>query len=287
MKIIGRGFRGIVVADGPGIVKKFYASEHLWQQERAKLAFIFVLRKEGLDIGCRIPGVVSSARCEPQKIEGTTYHFWNRMELIPGVPISRDYQTKSLEALGKNLGTVLYRMHHETRPYTSRWVSRFGTKDELWEHLFAEKADRVLEESSDRKVLRYVTAAAKYLKDREASLRSQRTLSHGDLSTNNILADEQNAIEGLADWDGFGFTHPTISLYQLATTPNLWRHVREQYTELGGAVLDDILYAVAVIHLAWTPLACRERGLRLDEDDVRTGLEHAYGRFVAHRSMTV
>ncbi len=286
MKIIGQGFRGVVVADGPDTVKKFYTSERLWRQERVKLEFVSVLQKKGLDIGCRIPNIVDSAQGEPQRIEDTTYRFWNRMELVPGVPISKNYPTKSLEALGRSLGTVLHRLHYETRRYTSRWVSRFGTKDELWEHLFVEKAGRTLKEESDSKILRYVTVAAEYLKDRETSVRSQRTLSHGDLNTNNILADKRNAIEGLVDWDGFGLTHPTISLYQLATIPNLWRHVRKQYTELGGAILDDILYAAAVIHLAWAPLACREHGVSLDESETRENLEDVYAHFMSHRSVT-
>jgi hypothetical protein len=77
--------------------------------------------------------------------------------------------------------------------------------------------------------------------------------------------------------------HPTLSLYQLATHPSLWRHIKKQYEKLGGKIMEDILYAAATIHLAWAPLICQELGLELDDDETREGLEKMYACFSTHK----
>lgn len=67
-----------------------------------------------------------------------------------------------------------------------------------------------------------------------------------------VLVDEQNHITGIVDWVTFGLTHPGLTLYQLAARPHIWEPFQKQYTNLGGTIQDDILYAAALIHVAWS-----------------------------------
>ncbi len=282
MNILGQGLQGIVVASADGSVKKFYRSKKEWEQEKANLEFLAAIQKQGFDIECKIPEVIGPAIEGKWKINDKTYGYCNKMGLIPGVPANISFATKDLEVLGNNLGTVLFAMHTQSKKYIPQWASNSDKKDSLLTHILKDKVERVISEEADESVKRCVKKAANYLRDREALLISRRALSHLDLNLTNVLVSKQNRIEGLVDWGSFELGNPTLSLYQLATTPTLWTHVKKQYEEQGGTIMDDVLYAAATIHLAWAPLKLKEfgkLGLELGKDATRERFEEMYAEF--------
>lgn len=279
MKILGKGHNGIVVADGDDAVKKFYTAEKEWEREKTHLQFLLEIQKRGFDIGCRIPRVFKSIEDHEWKIQGNVYGFCNTMERIHGVPAHISHKKADgvdIKILGVNLGTLLFSMHTQSQPFISDWTRDFGEKDGLLLHIFNDKAGKVLKEETDKDIKKCVKGALTYLGEKKALFDSERTLSHLDLNLTNILVDAKGTIEGLVDWGSFGFTHPTISLYSLATQSDLWSHIKKQYEQLGGVIADDLLYAAATIHLAWAPLICRELKLELDDHENREKFEEMY-----------
>ena len=283
MNILGQGFNGVVVADTPESVKKFYLSKQEWEQEKTRLRFLAEIQRQGFSIGCTIPKLIESIDKGTWDVNGKTYSYCNKMEFIPGVVAGSGFQDKNLETLGSNLGTVLFCMHSRSKPYIPRWKAGFGGKDELLIHIFKDKAAQVLREGTDAAAKSQVNEAMGYLEERKDLLASERTLSHLDLNLNNILITKSNTVEGLVDWGGFGLTHPSLSLYQLATKPALWSRIRKQYEKSGGVIRCDIVYAAATIHLAWVPVIWKELQFELDEDETQERLQEIYRSFVAHK----
>jgi hypothetical protein len=279
--ILGQGHGGVVVADTPTSVKKFYASRQWWKNEKTHLKFLAEIQGQGFSIDCTIPKLIESADKGAWKIDGKTYHYCSTMELIPGVTAWSEYTGKDLETLGIHIGTILLSMHTRSQSYIPQWKAEFGGKDKLLTHIFKDKAAQVLRKGADVTAKNQVKEAVKYLEERKDLLTSERTLSHLDLNLNNILVTTANDIEGLVDWGDFGLTHPSLSLYQLATKPSLWLYIKKQYEKSGGIIRDDIVYAAATIHLAWVPVIWKERHFELDEDETHERLQEIYQAFIA------
>jgi len=283
MNILGKGFGGVVVADTPTSVRKFYGTEQWWANEKTHLRFLAEMQGQGFSIGCTIPKLIESADTRVWEVDGKSYGYCNTMEFIPGVVAGSGFKDKNLETLGTHLGTVLANMHVRSALYIPEWKTEFGDEDTLLTHIFNDKAAQVLRKGTGANAKSQVKEAVDYLEERKGLLASERTLSHLDLNLNNILVTKGNAIEGLVDWGDFGLTHPSLSLYQLATKPALWSHIRKQYEESGGMIRRDIVYAAATIHLAWVPVIWEERHFELDEDEARERLQEIYQSFVACR----
>jgi len=283
VNVLGQGLGGVVVADTLTSVRKFYVSEQWWENEKTHLRFLAEIQRQGFSIGCTIPKLIESADNRTWEVNGKTYHYCNTMELIPGVTAWSEFTGKNLETLGTNIGTILFRMHTGSKSYIPQWRAGFSDEDKLLTHIFNDKAAQVLRKGTDHAAKRQVEDAVKYLEERKDILASERTLSHMDLNLNNILVTQDNAINGLVDWGDFGLTHSSLSLYQLATKPPLWAHIKKQYEKSGGVIRDDIVYAAATIHLAWVPVIWKERHFELDEDETYKRLQEIYQLFVANK----
>ena len=281
--ILGQGFGGVVVADTPTSVKKFYVSEQWWEHEKKHLGFLAEIQRQGFGIGCTIPKLIESADKRTWEVDGKTYRYCNTMELIPGVTAWSEFKGKNLETLGTNLGTVLANMHVRSASYIPQWKAEFGDEDTLLTHIFKDKAAQVLQKGTDATAKSQVKDVLEYLEKRKDLLVSERTLSHLDLNLNNILVTKDNAVEGLVDWGDFGLTHPSLSLYQLATKPALWQHIKQHYEKSGGTIRSDIVYAAATIHLAWVPVIWKEHHFELDEDETHERLQEVYRSFATNK----
>jgi Ser/Thr protein kinase RdoA (MazF antagonist) len=279
--VLGQGLYGVVVQDGLNGVKKFYRGQEGWEKETTALRFMNDLQAQGLEIGCRIPQLLETADGGSWQIRDTTYNYCNKMEFIPGLQAAQDFPTKNFATLGTNIGTVLFHLHHYSKPYRTLWTSEFGDGDNLFKHIVTEKAGFVMEEEEDPEVRERTYNAVHYLNSKKELLEADRTLSHTDLNLKNILVSTDNTVEGLVDWGDLGLTNPSLTLYQLATSPYLYEHVRKQYSKLGSTILDDVVYAAATIHGAWAPLRLKQLGLPVEEDDSRERFEEIYASFMA------
>jgi hypothetical protein len=279
MKILGKGLYGVVMQDGRDTVKKFYRGREGWEKEVGALQFLADLQRQGFDIGCKIPRLLESAEGGPWRVDDRPYNFYTIMDFVAGVRANQDFPGKDCKILGEHLGTILFNMHSRSRAYIDQWISQKGERDKLFYHILTEKAEMVLAEEKDEIIRGYAAMAARYLRDRQALLAADRTISHTDLNLNNIMANRENKVEGLVDWGDLGFTNPCLTLYQLATAPYLWTHVRRQYKKLGGTIMDDVVYAAAIIHLTWAPIRLRQLGLPVGPDDSPERLEEIYGLF--------
>jgi aminoglycoside phosphotransferase len=284
MNIIGRGMCGVVVGDTETSVKKFYKVKEDWEKEKTRLAFLTSMKEQGFDIDCTIPKLISASAGGEWSVNGKTYNYCAKMELIPGVRADVKFNREELEKLGTSLGTALFIMHSTSGPFVSQWINSFGSDDELFDQILKEKATKVLAEETDKRVLSWVAEVKGYLEDQEAQLMNQRCLSHIDLNLPNIIVNnDDHSIEGLVDWGAFGLTSSSMSMYQLVGKSDLWTHVKKQYMKLGGTIREDILCAAATIHLAWAPIICKEVGMDIPKDDTPKKLEDMYACFAAHR----
>jgi hypothetical protein len=283
MGILGWGHKGVVVADTPNSVKKFYKTKEEWEKENTRLKFLSEIQKQGFDIGCIIPKLLNSASGDEWEIDGKTYNYCNTMERIHGVQAKVNLTDENLKTVGTNLGTVLYVLHTKSKAYMPQWIDKFGEKDELLTEILEDKVPKVLKEGLDKTAKEYVKKAASYLEQQRTLLKSERTLSHLDLNLPNVLINKGGIVEGLVDWGDFGLTHPSLSLYQQATNPKLWAYIQAQYEKLGGKIREDIVYAASVTHLAWAPIICKEMGQALDEYETRERLKEVYSYFVARK----
>ncbi len=285
MKILGQGHKGIVVTDTVGAARKFYLSEAEALKEQAQLEFVASMQEQGFDIGCTVPKLLEVVGKGKWEIDGKTYVYCNRLERIPGINAMQampDFADHETAILGKDLGAVIFTMHAASKPHVERWKRAFWSHDDLLRHLLEEKAAQVIREEPNRSVVERVKEAARYLEDRRESLAAENTLSHCDLNLPNVLVNTSGHVNGLVDWGGFGLTNPSLCLYQLAARPAVWPHVKRQYEHMGGAIQEDIVYAGAVIHLAWAPIICAELGLPLDDDSTREHFEAMYKKFKRH-----
>lgn len=280
MDIVGRGLQSIVTIhnDDPALVNKFYLTEEEWSKEKANLQFVAGIQKQGLKLDCKVPNISTSEQGKWQ-IGGKEYRYLTAMERIVGKRADSDFDPETLKIFGTHLGVVLFSMHRGTKKYSKQWTSEFGEQDELLTHLFEDKAAKVLKEEKNQKIKLSVKEASAYLKGKESMLLSNRTLSHLDLNLTNIIINNDNQVEGLVDWVSFGFTNPSLSMYQLATKTHIWKYVEGQYAAMGEEIMNDVVYAAATIHLAWAPIICKELDFPLPEDETREKFEEMYENF--------
>ncbi len=281
MSVLGQGHSGVVVLHTKDSVKKYYKAERSWQEEKDFLTFLADIQKQGFTIGCTIPKLLDSSEGS-WKVEGKTYRHCNTMGFVPGVQSNANFTDEQLEILGTHIGSILYAMHHGSEPYVEQYADQFGDKDELVAHIFddnAAKVIKVLREETDKDVLGKVKEVLAYLQSKKNLLLADRTLTHTDLNQPNILVNEDSHVQGLVDWGSFGYTNPSLTMYQLATKPKLWPHIKEQYKKLGGEIMEDIVFAAATIHLAWSPIICAELDLPLPKDRTREVFEQMYKNF--------
>jgi hypothetical protein len=288
MEILGQGLGGVVVADTPETVRKFYLAEKDGRSERDHLSYLNGLQQQGFDIQCVIPKLLKVIGEGKWEVEGKTYTYCNRMERVPGVSARQTlaaFTEDATQCLGKNLGITAFAMHRLPATYVEQWKRKFGAEDVLLTHVLEDKAKPVLSEGSDSSVIRRVTDAAHYLKRECSPLAQESTLSHLDFSLANAQVDPDGRLYGIVDWGSFGLTNPSLSLYSLAYRA-VWPHVRDQYTQLGGAVREDIAYAAAAIHLAWAPIVSRQRNFPLDADETPENFEAMWAQYENHRQGT-
>ncbi len=286
MRVLGQGHHGVVIAGKPGTVEKFYNTTVEWEKEKAKLTFLAHLQKSGFTVNYIIPELINSAT-GTWKINGRSYNFCNVMQHISGTPAGDGVNQQNLESFGRALGILLAEMHQQTKAFTLQYKKDTGAEDMLLHHIVDENAGKIKKietEENDRQVRQWVDEAADYLQKELPQRTAEMTLSHQDLNLWNILIDGKGSVNGLVDWGDFGITHPSLSLYQLATNPTLWAHIKKHYQAAGGVILEDIIYAASTIHLAWAPLICKELGQALDEHETRTRLNEVYTLFTATRN---
>jgi hypothetical protein len=85
MEILGRGLGGVVVADAPEAVRKFYLAERDGRSEQEHLSYLNELQQQGFDIQCVIPKLLEVIGKGEWEVEGKTYTYCNRMERVSGV----------------------------------------------------------------------------------------------------------------------------------------------------------------------------------------------------------
>jgi hypothetical protein len=208
------------------------------------------------------------------------------MELVLGFAANTTLDDEQCITLGTHLGALLFAMHNTSQLYIEQYLTQAGDKDNLLRHILDDNAAhvmRVLSKEPNIGTLAKAQEALAYLQGKRTLLNRQRTLTHTDLNLSNILIDKAGRVQGLVDWGSFGFSNPSLAMYQLATRPRLWVHIKRKYEALGGLILDDILYAAATIHLAWAPIICKELGLPLAKDDDQEMLERMYANFCDSR----
>lgn len=285
MKILGQGHHGVVIIGEPGTVEKFYSTEAEWEKEKNSLAFLAGIQNSGLGATYIIPRLIRSLE-GTWDINGKSYSFCNIMQRIPGLPANGGISKQNLESFGEALGELLFGLHSQARSFIDQYKKSVKSEDTLLRHIVddnAGKVKKVVTEENDKQVKQWVDDAARYLERRLPQLIEEQTLSHLDLNLSNILINKEGSINGLVDWGGFGLTHSSLSLYQLATNPNLWVHIKKQYEASGGIIREDIVYAASTIHLAWAPLICKELGQALGEYETRTRLNEVYANFMSCR----
>ncbi len=284
MKILGQGHTGVVVADTPHTVKKFYVSKPYAAEEQASLAFLGEMQDQGFSIGCTIPKLVEVVGKGEWTIRDKVYTYSNRMERVPGTCAHlsvASFTEKQIKVLGQALGAIGFAMHSQSKAYIAIYKSRFGEEDNpLLVHIVKDKVAQILREETDQSITERVKAASDYLQKRCRSLVAENTLSHLDFTLSNTQIDDNTQVMGIVDWGGFGLTHPSLSLYQLAIYP-IWPHFKQQYQQQGATIREDIVYAAAAIHLAWTPIICRELGISLEKEGPLESFDAMYERFEA------
>lgn len=284
--VLGQGLKGIVVADGEGAVRKFYAAESEGLEEEAQLTFLGQLQDQGFNIGCAIPRLLEVVGSGNWQIEGGTYVYCNRMERIPGTCArlaAPGYTEQQTELLGRDLGAIGFSMHALSRAYVAQWKRTFTNEDRLLTHILEDKAAQVIREEPDPSVRSRVRDAARYLEEQCPPVASENTLSHLDFTLSNTQASPEGRVNGIVDWATFGLTNPSLSLYQLAHR-RVWPYVKRQYEQAGGSIREDIVFAAAAIHLAWSPIICEQLGFPLGEDETRPCFEAMHAQFEAHAS---
>jgi hypothetical protein len=285
MQILGHGLGGVVVADTPETVKKFYLAEKDGRSEQEHLSYLNGLQQQGFDIQCVIPQLIEAIGKGKWEIEGKTYVYCSRMERVPGTSarqILAAFTEEATELLGKALGTTAFTMHTLLREHVEQWKPKSGTEDILLTHILEDKARRVLSEGSDNDLVRRVADAADYLERECKALASDNTLSHHDFSLANAQVSPDGRLYGVVDWGMFGLTNPSLSLYSLAYRA-VWPHVRNQYRQLDGNIREDIAYAAAAIHLAWAPIISKQRNFPLDIDETPENFEAMWAKFESCR----
>lgn len=279
MKIIGKGFHGIVLKETGSTVKKFYTSRSQRDEEKLYLEFV---NEMNFNTDCKIPVMHQSNIDDHTEINGVEYYHSAIMDLIPGHTAKSQLSTSESGLLGRSIARVLYTMHTQNKQYIEAWKEKNGNTDRLWEHIFNDKAASVLNDSTDPIVKELIDDVTQYLASCRADLEKERVLSHLDLNLSNIMTDD-SAVTGLVDWGSFGFTHPSISIYQLAKSTSLWLHIEKEYTSLGGQIRKDILYAATCIHVAWSPIESRKRGIKPDNDEADGQLRRVYELFLENK----
>lgn len=281
MEILGKGHKGIVVADTASTVQKFYASRTEAEAEQANLTFLELIQEQGFDIGCIIPKFVAELGEGHWDIDGNQYYYSNCMQRISGVcgrTVVNDLTDRQIASLGRQLGSVSAAIHTRSNAFVGQWKDQRGDNDELLTHIIEDKAGQVQREEPDESIAQRVSVAANYLQEVCASLTKEKTLSHLDFTLDNTQVDEGPRIVGIVDWGSFGLTHPSLSLYQLSTN-SVWPHVKSQYEQLAGPLREDIIYAASVIHTAWAPIICEQLGLPIEPHEARDQFEAVNARF--------
>ena len=249
MKIIAKGFHGIVLKKSATIVRKYHTSEQQWRDE----------------------------------IDNLTY--WTEMELIPGKTAHElviRTNTGDPALIGRSIGTVLFKMHHAPELIADEY-DRLMTKnsDRLLRHILSDKVAKIIHVDKDPARLSVVQEAADYLSFHAQTIAQQAVLSHQDLNMQNIIMNDDQAVEGLVDWSSFGTTHPSLALYQLAKE-EIWPYLEMRYEELGGSIHRDIVYAAATIHLAWARAYWLEAGDQAASNKSGAKLKTYYNLFKSH-----
>ena len=285
MEILGQGLAGLVIADTPNTVKKFYIGADKGRTEQEYLTYLGNLQERGFTIECPIPALIETIGEGEWDINGKTYDYCNRIERLAGTSgrrILSDFTKQATERLGTAIGSTAFAMHTNSKPYIEEWIHKAGDADNLLGHILNDKAASVISEGSDSDVVRRVREAADYLEGQCSSLTSTNTLCHLDFSLANIQTDSSGKLYGLVDWVYFGLTNPSLSLYQLAYR-EIWPHVQRQYEQLGGTLREDIIYAAAAIHLAWAPIISKRLNFGLDVEETHEKFEVLWGEFEAHK----
>jgi Ser/Thr protein kinase RdoA (MazF antagonist) len=283
MQILGKGHYSIVIAENDLVVKKFYSSAEELSEERDHLCFLHDLEKQGICFDFKIPLFLGEEKGD-FKIDKVNYQYVSRMERLRGASLGFLLDGgQDLTATENNLGHAVFQLHHQLRPFVGQWQKEFGNSDSLLNHILNDKAEKVIIEERDQDILKAVKEAAEYLLNNKSLIEKEHTISHTDLNPNNILVGMGGKIEGLVDCGSFGLTHPSISLYQLATIPQFWPKVRNSYEKSGGILRQDLLYAASTIHLAWAPLKLKELGIPLSAGEDRKGFDTVYALFCKRR----
>jgi len=278
MKILGKGHKGVVVATAADVVEKYYISRSEWQKEKTQLTFLAKIQRRGFDLGIMIPKLRDSAEGK-WEIASQVYGYRNTMERLPGITAARGITDKNVSTVGANLGKLLFTLHTASKEYQLGWTAQFGTSDNLYKHIADEKVAAIIQDEPDQHVVQQTRGAASYLAREVPEVRSTYALSHLDLNLNNILISTDGSITGLVDWGDFGITNPSLSLYQLATEPDLWPYIQTHYEAAGGTIDLGIVYAAATIHLAWAPVICKKLALPLAPHESQKHFQMMYENF--------
>ena len=285
MEVLGQGLAGLVVADTPSTVKKFYIGADKGRAERDYLTYLGNIKERGFTIECPIPALVEAIGEGEWEINDNTYDYCNRIERLAGTSgrrILSNFTKQATEHLGTAVGSTAFAMHINSKPYIEEWTRKSGHTDKLLGHILNDKAAAVISEGSNSDVVGQVRDAANYLKEQCSSLTPTNTLCHLDFSLANIQTDVSGKLYGLVDWVYFGPTNPSLSLYQLAYR-EIWPHVQRQYEQLGGTLRIDIIYAAAAIHLAWAPIISKRLNFPLDVDETHEKFKVLWADFEACR----
>lgn len=285
MEVLGQGLAGLVVADTPETVKKFYIGADKGRAEQDYLTYLGSIKKQGFSIDCPIPALAEAVGEGNWEINGKNYDYCNRIERLAGTSGRRilpNFTEQATERLGTAVGSTAYAMHTNSMPYIEEWTHKSGNTDGLLEHILNDKAGSVISEGSNSEVIRLVKDAANYLQEQCSSLASTNILCHLDFSLANIQTDASGKLYGLVDWVYFGLTNPSLSLYQLAYR-EIWPYAQQQYEQLGGSLREDIIYAAAAIHLAWAPVISKQLNFPLDADETHEKFKVLWENFEACR----
>lgn len=283
MEILSQRPRSVVIAQSDKYVEKLYTLETQWRQEASNLSFLREIQGKGFSMGCNIPELVSSSE-EDRTIGDKTYKYCNVMQRLYGTPSGEILDDEDIKVWSNNLAEVIFTLHYQSKQYVDIWVAKFGKEDNLLEHILQDKAARTLDSNINGSLKPMISQAAKYLEVNVSSHAECNTLSHQDINRSNILIDKNNKVDGLVDWVDFGLTNPTLSLYQLVVRPTVWKSFESRYTELGGVIDYGVLYAAAVLHLAWAlevwyPSIAHGLNMKKDSDETYEMLEEMIACF--------
>ncbi len=281
MKILGKGLNGVVVDIGGSRAKKYYLTQDRWVAEERNLKWIQSI--SFLDIGCAIPKIYKSSSNETFLFEEKMYSFSHEIDFIKGSDAYKVINGPTAQVLGESLASVLFSLQTQLATHTELWEGKHGVEDSLLKHILGDKAQKVLLECKDSRVLAITKETANYLQVQLKQSKNRAILMHQDLNLHNILASKDGAVQGLIDWPQFGLTDPNLFMYQIAKNTAVWPFFKEGYEKIGGSIDTPVVYAASTIHVAWAPIICAELGVKPDDDETGDKLESIYRLFLENK----